>query len=156
MDINNIIWAAVWFAVLGLGLGLLLAFASKVFAVKVDERVDEITELLPGANCGGCGYSGCSALAQAIVDGKADPGQCNGCSEENACKIAAIMGVDASKKRIWYLISFFFKSSNVEDKSLKNSRPLISATKASFSIPLLFFTNSKNSKNNAGGRLSTQ
>lgn len=101
MDINNIIWAVVWFAILGLGLGILLAVASKIFAVKVDQRIEEITELLPGANCGGCGYSGCSALAQAIVDGKAEPGACNGCSQEDACKIAAIMGVDASKKIRW-------------------------------------------------------
>ena len=58
---------------LGLLFGILLAIASKVFAVKVDERIPAITEKLPGANCGGCGYSGCAALAEAIVNGTAKP-----------------------------------------------------------------------------------
>lgn len=98
MDYMNIVWAVVWFAVLGLGLGLVLAVASKIFAVKVDERVEQIAELLPGANCGGCGYSGCAALAQAIVDGKAQPNACNGTTEENNSKIEKIMGVKGAKK----------------------------------------------------------
>ena len=39
-------------------IGFLLAVAGRIFFVKKDERVDEITGLLPGANCGGCGYEG--------------------------------------------------------------------------------------------------
>ncbi|NLJ32627.1 MAG: electron transporter RnfB [Erysipelotrichaceae bacterium] len=56
--------------VLGALLGLGLAFASKKFAVKEDERLAKIIELLPNANCGSCGYPGCSGLAQAILDGE--------------------------------------------------------------------------------------
>ena len=52
-------------------LGLLLAIASKYLAVKEDPRVGEVTKLLPGANCGGCGFPGCSGFATALVEGKA-------------------------------------------------------------------------------------
>ena len=96
MNWTDIIWAVVWFAVLGAALGLILAFAGKVFAVKKDERIGQIVELLPGANCGGCGYAGCSALAEAIVKGEAKPDACAGADPENTVKIGAIMGVDTS------------------------------------------------------------
>ena len=56
---------------LGLIFGAILAYASKKFAVDVDERVESIIEVLPGANCGGCGFPGCGGLANAIVEGKA-------------------------------------------------------------------------------------
>ena len=79
---NNILLALVCFAVMSGILGLILAVASKVFAVHTDERVEKITELLPGANCGGCGYSGCAALAEAIAAGKAPVNACNSVSAE--------------------------------------------------------------------------
>ena len=47
---------------IGLVLGLGLAIASKVMAVPVDEKAEAITEVLPGANCGACGFSG-------VIDG---------------------------------------------------------------------------------------
>ena len=62
---------------LGLVFGVLLAIAAKVFAVKTDERITAIAELLPGANCGGCGYSGCAQLAEAIAKGEASPNACS-------------------------------------------------------------------------------
>ena len=54
---------------MGLIFGVLLGVASKVFAVKEDERVPKILEVLPGANCGGCGFAGCSAYATALCKG---------------------------------------------------------------------------------------
>ena len=53
-------------------LGLLLAVASKYLAVKEDPRVGVVTSMLPGANCGGCGYPGCSGYACAIVEKTVD------------------------------------------------------------------------------------
>ena len=50
-------------------LGLLLAVASKYLAVKEDPRVGEVLKLLPGANCGGCGFPGCSGMADSLVNG---------------------------------------------------------------------------------------
>ncbi|MBE6643339.1 MAG: RnfABCDGE type electron transport complex subunit B [Ruminococcaceae bacterium] len=92
---NNIIAAFVSFAAIGLVLGLMLAFVSKIFAVKSNPRVDEIVELLPGANCGGCGYASCKALAEAIERGEAKTNSCRATSEENVKKISKIMGVEA-------------------------------------------------------------
>lgn len=53
----------------GLILALLLALADKYLKVEEDPRKDDITALLPGANCGACGFPGCSGLADAMVKG---------------------------------------------------------------------------------------
>ncbi|MGM9970453.1 MAG: RnfABCDGE type electron transport complex subunit B [Anaeroplasma sp.] len=63
----EIVWAIVVLAGLGLVLGLGLAIASKVFHVEVDTRIEDITAILPNANCGACGYPGCAGFAEAIV-----------------------------------------------------------------------------------------
>ena len=84
---------------LGALFGILLAVASKVFAVKTDERVSAVRESLPGANCGGCGYSGCDALAAAIVEGKASPSACTAGGNAVAAKVAAIMGVSVEAQK---------------------------------------------------------
>ena len=75
-DINELLLPLLWFALLGGGFGLVLALAARVFAVKRDERIPQIEEALPGANCGGCGYSGCAAYAEAIVKGEAPVNRC--------------------------------------------------------------------------------
>lgn len=54
---------------IGAVLGLLLGIANMYLVVEEDNRVTEVTEMLPGANCGGCGYPGCSGFANALVDG---------------------------------------------------------------------------------------
>lgn len=92
---TNILTAVLWFAVFGGVFGLLLAIASKAFAVKVDERIPEICDALPGANCGGCGFAGCSALAEAIVKGEAKTNACVVGGAEAAEKISEIMGCKA-------------------------------------------------------------
>ncbi len=92
---NNILLALMWFAIFGAGFGLLLAIASKAFYVKVDQRIPEICDALPGANCGGCGYTGCTALAEAIVKGEAKINACVVADSEAIEKIAEIMGCKA-------------------------------------------------------------
>jgi len=92
-----ILYPLLCFAALGLLMGILLAVSSKIFAIKMDERVPQITECLPGANCGGCGYAGCGALAEAIVEGKAKISACVVGGEEVTAKIADIMGVQTEK-----------------------------------------------------------
>ena len=91
----NILYALICFAIISGILGLILAFASKIFAVETDERVDKINELLPGANCGGCGYAGCAAYAEAVVKGEATVSCCTVGGAEVATAIAGIMGVEA-------------------------------------------------------------
>ena len=67
---NTIILTIVILSGLGLLLALVLFFVAKKFKVEEDPRIDEVQEALPGANCGGCGFAGCRALAEACV--KAD------------------------------------------------------------------------------------
>lgn len=81
-----------------LGLGLvcssLLSAASKIFYVYEDPRIAEVEGFLAGANCGGCGFTGCSAAAGAIVSGKATPSACVIGGMESAINVARIMGLD--------------------------------------------------------------
>ncbi|MDY3929622.1 MAG: RnfABCDGE type electron transport complex subunit B [Clostridia bacterium] len=95
MNITNIILAVVIVGVTGLVFGCLLAFASVIFAVKKDERETKILEILPGANCGACGYAGCSAYAAAIVNDNAPVNSCSVGKDAAAQKIGKIMGVKA-------------------------------------------------------------
>ena len=94
MQITDVLIPVGIFASLGVLFGVVLAIASRVFAVKVDERIPQVLENLPGANCGGCGYSGCAALAEAIVKGEVAPTACNACSAEGMKNIGEIMGME--------------------------------------------------------------
>ena len=94
---TNVIYAIVVLGVMGAFFGLALAIASRVFAVEVDPREEAIGALLPGANCGGCGYAGCGALAQAIVENGEDPAKCNLMTFEKAKIIASVMGIEAKE-----------------------------------------------------------
>ena len=58
---------------LGLVAAVLLAVASRVFHVEEDPRVQAVLEVLPGANCGGCGFAGCEGYATAVVNDPAIP-----------------------------------------------------------------------------------
>jgi len=64
--------ATLTLAVMGLLLGLGLAYAAEFFKVEVDERLEEVENRLPGYDCGACGYPGCAAFAEAIVTGEAE------------------------------------------------------------------------------------
>lgn len=99
---------------LGILFGALLGVAAILFYVKEDARVEQIAELLPGANCGGCGYAGCANLAAAIVKGEAPITACPGCSSENTVKIAAIMGTSAVEKK---RMRAYVKCSGVKEKA---------------------------------------
>ena len=83
---------------LGLVFGAGLGFAGKVFAVEEDPKIGQITEVLPGANCGGCGYPGCGGCATAIAEGKAPVNACPVGGSAVASKIAEIMGVVVEDK----------------------------------------------------------
>lgn len=97
MNISNIIAAICVVGGVGLLFGLLLAFAAHIFAVKTDERAGQILDALPGANCGSCGYAGCSAYAEAVVKGDAPVNACTVGKAPVANKIADIMGVEAGE-----------------------------------------------------------
>ena len=74
----------------GLLIGLFLGIASNKLHVEVDEKEVAVLEALPGNNCGGCGFPGCSGLAAAIAKGEAPVGQCPVGGEAVASVIAGI------------------------------------------------------------------
>ena len=94
---TGIIIAALVVGGTGLFIGLFLGFAGTKFAVEVDEREEAITGVLPGNNCGGCGYAGCSGLAAAIVKGEAEISGCPVGGAPVAAKIGEIMGLEAGE-----------------------------------------------------------
>jgi NADPH-dependent glutamate synthase beta subunit-like oxidoreductase/NAD-dependent dihydropyrimidine dehydrogenase PreA subunit len=83
---------------LGVVVGAGLAAASKIFYVYVDPLIEAIEGELPGANCGGCGFAGCSANAAAIAAGKSSPDSCVAASPEVAEAIAKLLGVSVGAK----------------------------------------------------------
>src|SRR5699024_5085034 len=89
---NEILLPILIVAGIGLLAGLILAIASIVMAVPKDEKAEAIQELLPGANCGACGYSGCSGYAAALSKGEAKPGLCSPGGAETAKAIADLFG----------------------------------------------------------------
>lgn len=94
--IESILVPALLVGAIALALGIILAVASHIFRVEADERIPAITEALPGANCGGCGFSGCSAYAEAIAGGSAKIGLCPVGGKPSIDKISQLMGVEPS------------------------------------------------------------
>lgn len=66
--INTILFTVVSLTLLGLVLAWILYLVARKFQVKEDPRIDDVEAVLPGANCGGCGYAGCRAFAEACVN----------------------------------------------------------------------------------------
>ncbi|WP_326909344.1 4Fe-4S binding protein [Sedimentibacter sp. MB31-C6] len=81
---------------LGVLAGALLAVASKIFHVEVDQKIIDVRNALPGANCGACGFPGCDGMANAIAKGEAPVNGCPVANDEAYDKIGAIMGVTAT------------------------------------------------------------
>ena len=84
-------------AVLGLLFSSGLVFAYKRLHVEEDPRVEQVNEILPPANCGACGYSGCRAFAEAVTKGEIEPGACPGGGEDVACQVADGLGVETGE-----------------------------------------------------------
>ena len=75
---------------LGIVFGMILGIAGKLFHVKKDPLAEELRGQLPGANCGGCGFAGCDAFAEALAKGEA---KVTGCAVANAGAVAKLCGL---------------------------------------------------------------
>jgi len=123
VDYINILYAVLSLGILGLVLGTLLGFASDKFKVQVDERIPKVREVLPGANCGGCGYAGCEAYATAVVEEGAPLTACVVGGAACAAKIAEIMGaevkVEATDKKVAKKVAFVKCSGDCDSRKVK-------------------------------------
>lgn len=96
---STIIWTIAILAGLGLLLSLVLFFIAKKFKVEEDPRIDEVEAVMPGANCGGCGFAGCRAFADAAVKApNLDNNYCPVGGNEVMKKVATILGYEIKEK----------------------------------------------------------
>ena len=96
---STIIWTIAIVAILGLLLALVLYFVAERFKVEEDPRIDEVEKVMPGANCGGCGFAGCRAFADAAVKAKdLDSQFCPVGGNDVMKKVAAILGIQVKEK----------------------------------------------------------
>ena len=90
---NMILTAVIVLGAIGLIFAVVLFFVAKKFKVVEDPLIDEIAEVLPGANCGGCGMAGCRAMAEAFVkQGNMEGLKCPAGGDAVAQKVAALLG----------------------------------------------------------------
>jgi len=92
---TGIISAILVVGLTGLFIGVFLGIAGIKFKVEVDEKEEAVLAALPGNNCGGCGFAGCSGLAAAIAKGEAPVNACPVGGEPVAKVVGEIMGVQA-------------------------------------------------------------
>ncbi|MCL2210053.1 MAG: RnfABCDGE type electron transport complex subunit B [Treponema sp.] len=92
---NIIIISVVSVTALGFICSSILSVVSKLMYVKIDERIALLTEIMPGANCGACGYPGCSGYASALVTDNAKTNLCTPGGAAVLAKISSILGVEA-------------------------------------------------------------
>ena len=96
---NTVILTVVILTVLGLLLALILFWVAKKFKVEEDPRIGEVEKVMPGANCGGCGFAGCRAFADAAVKApNLDNQFCPVGGNETMKKVAAILGFEVAEK----------------------------------------------------------
>ena len=96
---NTVILTVVILTVLGLLLALILFWVAKKFKVEEDPRIDEVEKVMPGANCGGCGFAGCRAFADAaVIAGNLDHQFCPVGGNETMKKVASILGIEVAEK----------------------------------------------------------
>ena len=96
---NTVIWTIVILTVLGLLLALVLCWVARKFKVEEDPRIDEIEKVMPGANCGGCGFAGCRAFADSAVKASdLDSHYCPVGGNDVMKQVAAILGYEVKAK----------------------------------------------------------
>ena len=96
---TTIIWTIVAITVLGVLLAVVLYLVATKFKVEEDPRIDEVEKVMPGANCGGCGFAGCRAFAQSCVEAaNLDNNYCPVGGNEVMKKVAAVLGLEVHEK----------------------------------------------------------
>ena len=106
MDVIEILRSTAIVAGVGLIFGVLIAVAHLKLKVWEDPRIDAVSDILPGNNCGACGLAGCRAFAEALIVGKVAPATCTVMSPDDREEVAALVGVDAgeAEKRVARLL----------------------------------------------------
>ncbi|MDJ0520605.1 MAG: (Fe-S)-binding protein [Planctomycetota bacterium] len=106
MDLQATLTAVLVLSGVCLVFGVLIATAHSRLKVWEDPRIDVVTEMLPGSNCGACGFAGCRAFAEGLIDESAQPAGCTQMTSDAAGAVAGFLGVDAGSavKRVARLL----------------------------------------------------
>lgn len=92
---TEILTAVIPVVIIGILCAAMLVVASKLMAVKEDERLPKVRECLPGANCGACGYAGCDGYAKALCeDSSVATNLCVPGGESVAKELSEVLGVE--------------------------------------------------------------
>jgi Na+-translocating ferredoxin:NAD+ oxidoreductase subunit B len=94
MEATVLIVASAILGGVGLTFGALIALANRKLRVWEDPRIDAVAGMLPGANCGACGFPGCRGFAEAAVAGQAKPAGCTVMSPDARSDVASYLGVE--------------------------------------------------------------
>lgn len=87
----------------GIVLAVAIGLVVKYFGVEQDPRAEKLMDLVPGANCGGCGFAGCADYVNAIIQGKAKLGMCTSMTDEAIAKASELLGgaaMEAKEKKV--------------------------------------------------------
>ena len=96
---NALVLTVMTLSVLGVLLAVVLYFVAQKFKVEEDPRIDEVEKMLPGANCGGCGFAGCRAMSEALVkNDNIDSLYCPVAGGDVMKSIAGFLGKSAAEK----------------------------------------------------------
>lgn len=93
MQLGTILAAVTTLGAIGLFFAALIALVHRHFHVWVDPRIEAVTALLPGSNCGACGFAGCANFAEGLIGGAAQPAGCTQLSEDDSQSVALYLGV---------------------------------------------------------------
>jgi electron transport complex protein RnfB len=95
MDVQAVVQAVLVLGGVCLVFGLFIAVANSRFKVWEDPRIGTVAEMLPGSNCGACGFAGCRAFAEGVIGGKTQPAQCTQMTPDATSAVAGFLGVEA-------------------------------------------------------------
>lgn len=112
----NVIVPVLIVAVIAAIFAFCLSYLGDKLAVDRDARIDDIERNLAGANCGGCGYAGCSQFAEALFKGEAELSRCNPTSPENKQNIAKILGMSVGESVATVAVVHCAGGNRAEDK----------------------------------------
>jgi len=106
VGISSILTSIAILGGVGLTFGTLISLAHWKLSVWEDPRIDELSDILPGANCGACGYAGCRGFAEAAIRGTVVPAECTVMGSFEIEEFAETLGVDAgeAEKRVARLL----------------------------------------------------
>lgn len=100
--------AAVLMGIIGLLFSIFLVFANRRFAVETDPKLERVEQVLPGVNCGGCGYASCALYAEAIVEKDEELNLCVVGGADTTKDVARVMGVEVSGEQKERLVAVVF------------------------------------------------